>query len=256
MAPNPSPGFQSLSATFSNTFPSLLHSQFFSPFLSLSLLLVLLSAFFFFFCVALEKKPYSLAFWVFLWIDGLNSFTYKMPTMQPSSVTQEPSSVLDFESKLGAVALDSRFHLLNSDGYASFLSNYLYFDRSGGLVGEKGPKLVASLSWSSRGVSRVRRIFGEFNRAVRFHCEKIPIGFASVHVNSGDNNGLRGDGNGVLEDEGLVLNVVEAEKPKKVLILMSDTGGGHRASAEAIKAAFNEEFGEEYQVSFDGLKHG
>lgn len=168
--------------------------------------------------------------------------------MQPSSVTQEPSSVLDFESKLGAVALDSRFHLLNSDGYASFLSNYLYFDRSWGLVGEKGPKLVASLSWSSRGVSRVRRIFGEFNRAVRFHCEKIPIGFASVHVNSGDNNGLRGDGNGVLEDEGLVLNVVEAEKPKKVLILMSDTGGGHRASAEAIKAAFNEEFGEEYQV--------
>lgn len=36
---------------------------------------------------------------------------------------------------------------------------------------------------------------------------------------------------------------------KKVLILMSDTGGGHRASAEAIKAAFNEEFGDEYQVS-------
>jgi 1,2-diacylglycerol 3-beta-galactosyltransferase len=37
--------------------------------------------------------------------------------------------------------------------------------------------------------------------------------------------------------------------PKRVLILMSDTGGGHRASAEAIKAAFNEEFGDDYQVS-------
>jgi predicted Ser/Thr protein kinase len=30
-----------------------------------------------------------------------------------------------------------------------------------------------------------------------------------------------------------------AEAPKKLLILMSDTGGGHRASAEAIKAAFS-----------------
>jgi 1,2-diacylglycerol 3-beta-galactosyltransferase len=34
---------------------------------------------------------------------------------------------------------------------------------------------------------------------------------------------------------------------------MSDTGGGHRASAEAIKAAFNEEFGDDYQVSFSNM---
>ena len=176
--------------------------------------------------------------------------------MQPSGVTQEAGGVLDFESKLGTVALDSKFHLLNSDGYVSFPSNFFYFDRFGGVVGEKGPKVVASLSWSNRGVSKVRRIFSEFNTAVRFHCEKIPIGFASFGVNAGENSGLRGDGNGVLEDEGLVLNAVEAESPKKVLILMSDTGGGHRASAEAIKAAFNEAFGEEYQVSFDELKHG
>ncbi|CDP07905.1 unnamed protein product [Coffea canephora] len=34
---------------------------------------------------------------------------------------------------------------------------------------------------------------------------------------------------------------------------MSDTGGGHRASAEAIKAAFNEEFGDDYQVYITDL---
>lgn len=37
---------------------------------------------------------------------------------------------------------------------------------------------------------------------------------------------------------------------KKVLILMSDTGGGHRASADAIKAAFDQKFPDQYEVSF------
>ncbi|KAF8779662.1 hypothetical protein HU200_002411 [Digitaria exilis] len=36
--------------------------------------------------------------------------------------------------------------------------------------------------------------------------------------------------------------------PKNVLILMSDTGGGHRASAEALRDAFRIEFGDAYQV--------
>jgi 1,2-diacylglycerol 3-beta-galactosyltransferase len=35
---------------------------------------------------------------------------------------------------------------------------------------------------------------------------------------------------------------------KNVLILMSDTGGGHRASAEALRDAFLIEFGDAYQV--------
>ena len=30
---------------------------------------------------------------------------------------------------------------------------------------------------------------------------------------------------------------------KRIMILMSDTGGGHRASAEALKAAFEIKFG-------------
>uniref|UniRef100_A0A0D6R6J8 monogalactosyldiacylglycerol synthase n=1 Tax=Araucaria cunninghamii TaxID=56994 RepID=A0A0D6R6J8_ARACU len=41
---------------------------------------------------------------------------------------------------------------------------------------------------------------------------------------------------------------VVGERTKTVLILMSDTGGGHRASAEAIKEAFRIEFGDEYEV--------
>ncbi|EPS67572.1 hypothetical protein M569_07203, partial [Genlisea aurea] len=35
---------------------------------------------------------------------------------------------------------------------------------------------------------------------------------------------------------------------KNVLILMSDTGGGHRASAEAIRAAFQLEYGDKYLI--------
>ena len=35
---------------------------------------------------------------------------------------------------------------------------------------------------------------------------------------------------------------------RRVLILMSDTGGGHRASAEAIKAGFRERYGDEFDV--------
>ncbi|KAF5936357.1 hypothetical protein HYC85_027486 [Camellia sinensis] len=172
--------------------------------------------------------------------------------MQHSSVsTQQPGNVFSFVSKLSHFAFDSRFDSLISDGYSSISPNYLYFDGIGGWVGEKKPKsnqVVASLSLSSRSASSIRKLINEFNRVVKFHCEKIPIGFASIRVGSGDANGLREDGCGVLEDEGIHLNGVESGSPKKVLILMSDTGGGHRASAEAIKAAFNEEYGDEYQV--------
>lgn len=51
-------------------------------------------------------------------------------------------------------------------------------------------------------------------------------------------------------DEDSVVELVQigAERTKNVLILMSDTGGGHRASAEAIRDAFQIEFGDEYRV--------
>ncbi|XXG52090.1 hypothetical protein AAC387_Pa03g0494 [Persea americana] len=50
------------------------------------------------------------------------------------------------------------------------------------------------------------------------------------------------------EDENVEMEQLGAERTKNVLILMSDTGGGHRASAEAIRDAFRLEFGDEYQI--------
>lgn len=49
-------------------------------------------------------------------------------------------------------------------------------------------------------------------------------------------------------DGGMELMEIGAERTKNVLILMSDTGGGHRASAEAIRDAFQIEFGDDYNV--------
>jgi 1,2-diacylglycerol 3-beta-galactosyltransferase len=178
----------------------------------------------------------------------------------PSAVAtnQEPGLAFDFLSQLGGFAFNKAVQSINSNGFSLSKSNFLFFDSS---IGQKTRKVNASLSLSSR--SGFKSVWSEFNRAIRFHCERIPIGFASVQVGSGDNNGndnissdngngingLRDDGCGVLVDDGVPLNGVEGVSPKRVLILMSDTGGGHRASAEAIKAAFNEEFGDDYQVS-------
>ncbi|EPS60277.1 hypothetical protein M569_14528, partial [Genlisea aurea] len=50
------------------------------------------------------------------------------------------------------------------------------------------------------------------------------------------------------EDGNMELDQIGAERTKNVLILMSDTGGGHRASAEAIRDAFRIEFGDEYRI--------
>lgn len=169
-------------------------------------------------------------------------------------ITQESTPTFDFVAQLGHFAFNTTFQSISSNGNSSsFQSNYLFFDTPIGQKKRSKVAAAASLSLGSRGI---RTIWSEFNKAIRFHCERIPIGFASVRVGSGDSNGsngngLRDDGCGVLVDDGgLPLNVVEGETRKRVLILMSDTGGGHRASAEAIKAAFNEEFGDDYQVSF------
>lgn len=50
------------------------------------------------------------------------------------------------------------------------------------------------------------------------------------------------------EDDTMEMVQLGANRTKNVLILMSDTGGGHRASAEAIRDAFKIEFGDEYKV--------
>ncbi|GAB4836700.1 Monogalactosyldiacylglycerol synthase 1, chloroplastic [Ancistrocladus abbreviatus] len=164
-----------------------------------------------------------------------------------STMTSESTILLDLIiSKLGKFALNSSFQNNSFSGCCLF-SSHLYFDGFAGLGGSNRFKFVHSLSLSKEG-SSFRKIFNDFNRVLRFHCDRIPIGFASIGVRSGENNGLGDNDHGVLEEIGLPINGVDSESPKRVLILMSDTGGGHRASAEAIKAAFNEEFGDDYQV--------
>ncbi|XP_058067799.1 monogalactosyldiacylglycerol synthase, chloroplastic isoform X1 [Magnolia sinica] len=171
-----------------------------------------------------------------------------MKTMHPSAVAQEPKTPFDLLSRLGCFDFDSRglWHI-SSNGSSPIHLNSSYFGRFESVVFQKKqPKVVASLGLS-RSASRIQRFWNEFNRFVRFHSEKIPIGFASVGSQSGENQAVEYEP-GVLEDNGVHINSVGPESPKKVLILMSDTGGGHRASAEAIKAAFNQEFGDDYQV--------
>ncbi|KAM3257658.1 hypothetical protein ACQJBY_049772 [Aegilops geniculata] len=126
----------------------------------------------------------------------------------------------------------------------------------------RGPRALAvSVSVTgpvSTAASRLHHMWAEFARFVRLHGNQIaPLGFASLGSavggggggcgggnGGGGGGGGGGDADGAVEEEG----VARAEAPKKVLILMSDTGGGHRASAEAIKAAFAQEYGDDYQV--------
>ncbi|XP_059292296.1 probable monogalactosyldiacylglycerol synthase, chloroplastic isoform X2 [Lycium ferocissimum] len=172
--------------------------------------------------------------------------------MQHTSVTQEPNNPFGFVSQTGSFVFNGVSNSKSNftvDAYSTLLSNYLYFDSKNCKNKPKVAPLL-SLSISSRSASSsISRALFQFNKAIRFHCEKIPLGFASVGVgvHCGESNGVREEGS-LLENEGIPNNGVESEPPKKVLILMSDTGGGHRASAEAIRAAFNEEFGDKYQV--------
>ncbi|KAG6466425.1 hypothetical protein ZIOFF_075781 [Zingiber officinale] len=108
------------------------------------------------------------------------------------------------------------------------------------------PAAFASLS---PGSSELHRLWSHFNRFMRSHSEpRAPIGFASAGL-SNDEIRLEDESPLIAEDNGAPINgVAEYERPKKVLILMSDSGGRHRASAEAIRADFNQEFGDEYQV--------
>ncbi|XP_074280448.1 monogalactosyldiacylglycerol synthase, chloroplastic [Silene latifolia] len=164
----------------------------------------------------------------------------------PSLNSSEPTSTMvDLVSKIGYFALNSNVHTHTSNGSSPFVSNHINFG---------GFKVSNSLRVSNKvgGSSSFRKFLGDFNSFIRVHCDRIPIGFASIgggETNSGENNGVSDNGHVVLEDSRVPINgVVEGDSPKRVLILMSDTGGGHRASAEAIKAAFSEQYGDEYQV--------
>lgn len=88
-----------------------------------------------------------------------------------------------------------------------------------------------------------------FNRSVRWQCDPVPFGLACSSLEAFGKH----DENGKLEESEDPHNDIPVVRQKRVLILMSDTGGGHRASAEAIKTTFELEYGEEYQVSITDL---
>ncbi|KAL8209987.1 hypothetical protein R6Q57_006719 [Mikania cordata] len=170
-----------------------------------------------------------------------------------SSVALETNNAINVLPKLGNFAFNVNASCLNLDGYPSILSNLVQPGRKiGGFWAggrrKKSSKIVGSLSSGTRGGSSINSFFNEFNKFVRFHCERIPLGFDAVQVNPCSGGGLGEQNGGGLEDETLQLSGFVSNGKKKVLILMSDTGGGHRASAEAIKWAFNEKFGDEYEV--------
>lgn len=75
-------------------------------------------------------------------------------------------------------------------------------------------------------------------------------GFSDVPTDAGGSGSLSFDPLMLASSEGQSSKTgVGKGGPKRVLILMSDTGGGHRASAQALKTAFFLEFGSQYEVS-------
>lgn len=97
------------------------------------------------------------------------------------------------------------------------------------------------------------RMWRHFNSLIRKNCERVPLGWASISQQGGvlsecGEGAEAGDPLQEIRDEETQPSVQDEKKVKKVLILMSDTGGGHRASAEAIKATFELEYGDEYKV--------
>ncbi|CAA7032965.1 unnamed protein product [Microthlaspi erraticum] len=177
----------------------------------------------------------------------------------PSTVTQESAPVFDFFTRFSRFALTHRSPFSNSDAFVHSTSNSLHFDGFRSLPAGNTRKTRVSMSLNTKntaGGANLRRFISDFNSFIRFHSDRVvPDSFASVGIGlSREGNGFVEDASGdFLGDEGLPLNGVGSDRPKKVLILMSDTGGGHRASAEAIKAAFNLEFGDEYEVSITDL---
>lgn len=99
--------------------------------------------------------------------------------------------------------------------------------------------------------SHQARFWDIFNGSVRWQCDRIPSLFSCASLEAFGKQ----DDNGKSEsnDESRRSDVAAVDKQKRVLILMTDTGGGHRASAEAIKTTFELEYGDEYQVTITDL---
>ena len=155
-----------------------------------------------------------------------------------------------------SVAPDDLRTLLYSPSHASSSSSSFFFPLNSLSVGGFAPSLNPSRRRATRpsfsakiscAGSKFRGRWEEFNKFVRLYSGGLPAGFASIQV-SGNGSGSIVDRPVAAENGESGAGALESDRAKRVLILMSDTGGGHRASAEAIKAAFFEEYGDEYKV--------
>ncbi|MCO5607832.1 hypothetical protein L7F22_062033 [Adiantum nelumboides] len=117
-------------------------------------------------------------------------------------------------------------------------------------LGHLGIVAKAAVATARHG-SHQARFWDIFNGSVRWQCDRIPSVFAcsSLEAFGKQEYNEKSESNGEDGKSGATV----ADKRKRVLILMTDTGGGHRASAEAIKATFELEFGDEYEVSITDL---
>lgn len=121
-----------------------------------------------------------------------------------------------------------------------------YGSQKSGLVQRRPVVAMATLGDLQESVAR------RFNNLIRRHCARAPqLGsWASISHESLCEQGELGKTAPVevVGEEPTQPSGQNEKKRKTVLILMSDTGGGHRASAEAIKATFELEYGDDYQV--------
>ncbi|EFJ25510.1 monogalactosyldiacylglycerol synthase [Selaginella moellendorffii] len=108
---------------------------------------------------------------------------------------------------------------------------------------------VLSVSKWTGGINKElqHRVLEKFNGLIRRHCDRLPL---ACVVQPGTGNW---DCGGTNVKDNACSGMVAPDPHKRVLILMSDTGGGHRASAEAIKATFELEYGDEYIVNIVDL---
>eukprot|EP00850_Spirogloea_muscicola_P018752 SM000175S03299 [mRNA] locus=s175:163391:166412:- [translate_table: standard] len=113
---------------------------------------------------------------------------------------------------------------------------------------------VAALQMKAGSSNGARRsIRAEINNMLRRHNRIVPLGASPAAHGAPSSGDVKGLEQLQLKAGGGDPRLPASRCEKRVLILMSDTGGGHRASADAIRTAIQEEFGSEYKVAIIDL---
>eukprot|EP00245_Coleochaete_scutata_P001063 TRINITY_DN11288_c0_g2_i1.p1 TRINITY_DN11288_c0_g2~~TRINITY_DN11288_c0_g2_i1.p1 ORF type:complete len:570 (-),score=72.27 TRINITY_DN11288_c0_g2_i1:352-2061(-) len=95
------------------------------------------------------------------------------------------------------------------------------------------------------GAATNRSLASFINDIIRRHTSVVPLGCSSLSAHSPSPSQPQE----TVPAEDAQAKLVSTKRQRRVLILMSDTGGGHRASAEAIKSVFESRYGGDYKVT-------